>query len=132
MSPRRDTFATRDLRTPVMFTLTAPSTSKDFWYCPEGHVIADLWINGVTGSDVTIHGVQSRNVTDFPTPNQADKQFGTGGIALSFPSPMYPSSSEAYWVPNIETAKIVGIVLENNSGFSDNGCHISAVYVPIK
>mgnify|MGYP003649133760 CR=1 FL=1 len=131
MTDRR-TFRTADLRTPAVFTLLAPSTSKDFWYCPEGHVISDLRITGVTGSDITIHGTRARTVTDFPTPTQADLQFGTVGIALSFPSPMYPSSSAEFVVENIETAKIVGVILENNSGYSDNGCNVSAVYVPVK
>lgn len=121
---------THCMRVGVMSTLIAPPTSKDIYCVPEGYVIQDVLITGVSSSDVTIHGVRSREVTEFPIPTAVNKLAGHIGIAIYFPSPMYPSATTPHYVGNVASNKYVGIVLSNNNAWSNNGCHYSITYVP--
>jgi hypothetical protein len=114
----------------TMTTLSAPATSKALWCCPEGFVIQDVIINGVTSADVTIHGVRDRKATEFRQPTDADLAAGTVGIAIWYPSPMYPSATTEHKCYDVANNKYVGIVLSNNGGWSPNACHIAVTWVP--
>lgn len=124
------TFKTRELRSAVICTLYAPQSSKDAWFCPEGWVIDDVTINGFSSGDIKLHGVRSRQLTEFPTPSAQDKQNGMVGIAIEFEMMMYPTANTFYPVRGIATDKLVGLVMSNTSTFSDGGCQISVVMVP--
>ena len=124
------TFKTRELRSAVMCTLYAPFSSKDAWFCPEGWVIDDVMINGFSSGDIKLHGVRSRQETEFPTPSARDKTNGMVGIAIEFEMMMYPSAPTFYAVKGVASDKLVGLVMSNTSLFSDGGCQISVVMVP--
>ena len=124
-------FSTRDLRSAVMVTLYAPFSSKASWFCPTGWVIDDVRINGFSGADITLHGERSRVATDFQSPTDLDLENGMAGIAIEFGMMMYPNADTTYEATGIRTDKLVGLTMSNNSLFSDGGCQISVVTVPV-